>query len=75
MACVRARLPTGGLTILLIRPILPPDAQATSILSHKALVIAGRRVLAEKTFGRYFLEKKQAEGLPSPKNDLDIKNL
>nr|DAW24626.1 MAG TPA: hypothetical protein [Caudoviricetes sp.] len=28
----------------------------------------------KKTFGRYFLGKKQAEGLPSPKNDLDIKN-
>ena len=25
-----------------------------------------------KTFSRYFLGKKQAEGLPSPKNDLDI---
>ena len=42
MACVRARLPTGSLTILLIRPIFPTDVQATSILSRKALVIAGR---------------------------------
>ena len=25
-----------------------------------------------KTFGRYFLEKKQAEGLSSPKKSLDI---
>ena len=25
-----------------------------------------------KTFGRYFLEKKQAEGLPSPKKSLDF---
>ena len=27
----------------------------------------------KKTFGRYFLEKKQAEGLSNPKKSLDIK--